>query len=138
MTSRPFTTLTVSKRELLLGALATAVALATPESRLFAASTNSPVKLSLRDGGILEVREDRVVLLDGDRRRPVRNGVFSLAAGGRIEVRDGRVFSAAMGPGDIFVQATWIEVHSPPSSSTPNPGASDWLKHNAGRRPGAL
>lgn len=138
MSSQPFTTLTVSKRELLLGALATAVALATPESRLFAASTKSPVKLSLRDGRILEVGEDRVVLLDGDRRRPVRDGVFSLAGGGRLEVRDGRVFSAAMGPGDIFVQATWIEVHSTPGGSTPNPGASDWLKRNAGTRPGPL
>ncbi|HIP77545.1 MAG TPA: hypothetical protein EYH07_03660 [Kiloniellaceae bacterium] len=138
MSSPPFTTLTVTKRELLLGALATAVALATPESRLFAASTKSPVKLSLRDGRILEVREESVVLLDGDRRRPVRDGVFSLAGGGRIEVRDGKIFSAAMGPGDIFVQATWIEVHSTPGGSTPNPGASDWLKHNAGRRPRAL
>jgi len=123
--------LSVSKRELLLGALATAVTLATPQSRLLAASRVRAVKLALADGNQLEVHKEAVFLLGRGRRRPVRKGVFSLASGGRIEVQEGNIVSAAMGPGDAFVKVTWIEVHSPPGRGVAKPGAVDWLKSTA-------
>lgn len=128
------TKLSFSKRELLLGALATAVTLATPQSRLLAASHTRPVKLALGNGKALEVHKEKVFLLDGARRSPVRQGVFSLASGGRIEVQGGKVLSAAMGPGDPFVKATWIEIHSPPGGGKPPvANAADWLKGNGKR-----
>lgn len=128
--------LSLSKRELLLGMLASAVTLATPQSRLLAASAQKPVQLALGDGRTLEVHNKEAFLLDGARRRRVRQGVFSLASGGRIEVRDGAVIAAAMGPGDAFVKATWIEIHSPPGGGKPPvANATNWLQGN-GRRVG--
>ena len=73
-----------------------------------------------------------------DRRIGVQDGVFSLAGGGRVEVRNGAVYSAAMGPGDIFAQATWIQIHATPGGSVPKPGAKNWLNSNAKARPGSL
>jgi hypothetical protein len=128
--------LTLSKRELLLGMLASAIILATPQSRLMAASQLKPVRLALGNGKTLEVHKEEVFLLDGARRQPVRQGVFSLASGGRIEVRNGQVIAAAMGPGDPFVKATWIEIHSPPGGKPPVANAADWLQSNGKRRLG--
>ena len=128
----PTTSLPLSKRELLLGFLATAVMLATPQSRLLAASQAHPVKLLLANGKALEIHKQRVFLLDGARRQRVRQGVFGLASGGRVEVRDGKVLAAAMGPGDAFVEndwTDWIEFGGD-GGSQPRPGASRWLQNN--------
>jgi hypothetical protein len=130
--------LSLSKRELLLGALATAVTLATPQSRLLAASQAHPVKLKLANGKALEIHKEEVFLLDGVRRRRVRQGVFGLASGGRIEVRNGKLLTAAVGPGDAFVEndwTDWIEFGGD-GGSQPKPGASNWLKNNGQRRSG--
>jgi hypothetical protein len=122
-----YTQLPLSKRELLLGMLASAVVLATPQSRLLAASHIRSVKLALANGGELEVHKEAVFLLSRGRRRPLRKGVFSLASGGRIELQDGQIISAAMGSGDPFVKVVWIEFKDP-SSGPPVAVAADRLK----------
>lgn len=134
MPPKSFSDLSVSKRELLLGALASAVTLATPQSRLLAASNTHPVKLPLEDGRTLEVDQEKVYLRDRKGRHLVKSGNFALGNGGRIEVRGGKLLSAVTRPGDIFVEATWIEVHSPPGGSKPNAGAKTWLRNNGARQ----
>ena len=119
--------LTLSKRQLLLGALATAVTLATPQSRLLAASHLKAVQLPLAGGKALEVHKQAVFLVSGGRRRQLRRGVYSLASGGRIELQDGQVIAAAMGPGDPFVKVVWIEFKGRPSGP-PVASASSQLK----------
>ena len=122
--------LSPSKRELLLGALAGAVALATPQSRLLAASNDRPVKLKLHDGSVLEVHKQQVFLLQGGTKKLVKSGSFALGHGGHLEVSNGKIVSAALGPSGVFPRATWIQIHSPSGGGDAKPGAKDWLRSN--------
>ena len=97
-----------SRREVLRTALIAALASATPQSRLLAASRGGPVRLPLKGGNILEVTPDKVVEVAGGRRK-LADGKYQLESGGWVEVGNGVLVGASTSSGPVHAEVVWIE-----------------------------